>query len=254
MDPADRQPGPTHHGRRANDNLVAICNGSTLYALIVAAATSSGRRDRRYTIAGPAVSQEQISVPTIKGPVESYKVVQDKLYAAAYYRSQGAVYMQPISTPRSIVWATDTGHMYVADGLSGRVRFRLEASDAIVGKPAYLGPAYIYAASIDGYLYCCDELSGDMLWRYSTGGSVSEGPIAAGESVYVVTNQGELHAVDYRPVEGSENRRRTRRRGGRHRSASREERRLAGATLAGGGRHRGILCVSPTPPLLLGPH
>jgi hypothetical protein len=82
--------------------------------------------------------------------------------------------------------------------LSGKVRFRLEASDAIVGQPAYLGPRYIYAASVDGYLYCCDELSGDMLWRYSTGGSVTQRPIAAGESVYVVTTQGELHAVDYK--------------------------------------------------------
>jgi hypothetical protein len=183
----------------ANDNIVAVCNGSKIYALDRRSGDILWTRDARYVIsAGPAVSKDQVAVPTMRGPVESYRVVQDKLYAPHIYRSQGAVTMQPVATPRSIVWATETGHMYVADGLSGKARFRLEASDAIIGQPAYLGPRYIYAASVDGYLYCCDELSGDMLWRYSTGGSVNQGPVAVGDSVYVVTNEGELHAVDYK--------------------------------------------------------
>jgi outer membrane protein assembly factor BamB len=183
----------------ANDTYVAVCNGSTIYMLDRRNGELLWTRNARYTIsAGPAVTKEQVTVPTLRGAVESYRVVQDKLYNPHIYRSQGAVYMQPVTTPRSVVWATDTGHMYVADGLTGRARFRLEASDAIVGQPAYLGPRYIYAASVDGYLYCCDELSGNMLWRYSTGGSVNQGPVAVGEAVYVVTNQGELHAVDYK--------------------------------------------------------
>jgi outer membrane protein assembly factor BamB len=183
----------------ANDAYVAICNGSTIYMLDRKTGDMLWNRDARYTIsAGPVVTKDIVAVPTIRGAVEAYKVSQAKRSVPHIYKSQGHVYMQPIATPRSIVWATETGHMYVADGTSGVARFRLETSGAIVGQPAYLAPRYIFATSVDGYLYCCDESRGDMLWRYSTGSTISQGPVAVGETVYIVTDTGELHAVDYK--------------------------------------------------------
>lgn len=183
----------------ANDLYVAICNGSHIYMLDRRTGDVLWTRRARYTVSGgPAVTKDVVAVPTLNGAVESYRVNQDRLHVPHIYRSQGKVFMQPVATDRSIAWATESGHMYVADGLSGKVRFRLEASDTIVGQPAYLAPRYIYAASVDGYLYCCDELNGQMLWRYSTGGTISKGAVAVGEAVYVVTDEGELHAVDYK--------------------------------------------------------
>lgn len=197
-----QQVGTPHYpttAAAANDMYVAICNGSLIFTLDRRNGDILWSREAMYSIsAGPAVTKDIVAVPTIRGAVESYKINQTKRSIPHIYRSQGHVYMQPIATPRSIVWATETGHMYVADGGSGKARFRLEASDAIVGQPAYISPRYIYAASVDGYVYCCDELNGDMLWRYSTGGTISKGAVAIGESVYVVTDGGELHAIDYK--------------------------------------------------------
>src|SRR5690606_29701649 len=51
--------------------------------------------------------------------------------------------------------------------------------------------------TLDGYVYCSDEIKGNMLWRYSTGDSISQSPVAVGDTVYVVTNEGRLHAIDY---------------------------------------------------------
>lgn len=183
----------------ANELYVAICNGSDIYMLDRRTGEMLWTRRARYTVSGgPAVTRDIVTVPTLNGAMESYKVSQERMHPPHIYRSQGKVFMQPVATDRSIAWATENGHMYVADGLSGKVRFRLEASDTIVGQPAYLAPRYIYAASVDGYLYCCDELNGQMLWRYSTGGTISQGPVAVGEVVYVVTDEGQLHAVDYK--------------------------------------------------------
>ncbi len=183
----------------ANDLYVAVCNGSDIYMMDRRTGDLLWTRRARYTVSGgPAVTKEIVAVPTLNGAIESYRVNQDRFHVPHIYRSQGKVFMQPVATDRSVAWATESGHMYVADGLSGKVRFRLEASDTIVGQPAYLTPRYIYAASVDGYLYCCDELNGNMLWRYSTDGTISQGPVAVGETVYVVTDGGELHAVDYK--------------------------------------------------------
>lgn len=182
----------------ANDLYVAICNGSDLYLLDRRNGEVLWTRSVGGTVsAGPALSNDMVSVPTIRGAVESYRIDQSKRYAPHIYRSQGAIFGQPISTPRSIAWCTAKGHMYCADANSGRVRFRLETSDTIVGQPAYLAPRYFYCASFDGYVYCVDEVNGRMQWRYSTGGVVSKSPVAVGETVYIVTDEGELHAIDY---------------------------------------------------------
>jgi hypothetical protein len=87
--------------------------------------------------------------------------------------------------------------MYVSDSASGRGRFRLETNSTIVGPPAYLAPRFLFAATLDGYVYCTDEDKGTQLWRYSTGDSISQSPLAVGDTVYVVTNEGRLHAIDY---------------------------------------------------------
>lgn len=180
------------------NGMVTVCNGSSVYALDPRDGRELWSRETKYPVnAGPAVGSELIAVPTTKA-MEFYVHDQAKHYPPHIYRSQGTIYTQPIATPRSIAWTTEKGHMYVADGVSGKARFRLEASGTFYSRPAYLSPRYFYAASFDGYLYCTDELNGKMLWRYSTGGAITQAPVAVGETVYVVTVEGNLHAVDYK--------------------------------------------------------
>lgn len=182
----------------ANEMYVAVCNGSTIYCYDRRNGDLVWTREARYTVvAGPAVTDSIVSVPTIRGVIESYRIDQTKRSLPHIYKSQGYVSMQPMSTPRSVAWGTETGNMYVSDAASGRGRFRLETNSTIVGPPAYLAPGYLYAATLDGYIYCSDEIKGNMLWRYSTGDSISQSPMAVGDTVYVVTNEGHLHAIDY---------------------------------------------------------
>ncbi len=182
----------------ANDAQVAVCNGSTIYVLdrrtggIVWSRVAIGS-----IAAGPAIVGDQVKVPMISGTVEAYRIDSEKLYPPQIYRSQGTIYQQPIVTPRSVAWTTEQGHMYVTDAESGKPRFRLEASDTFVGGVAYLAPRYFYVASFDGYVYCLDEVNGNQLWRYSCGATISQTPLAVGETVYVVTDEGQLHAIDY---------------------------------------------------------
>src|SRR5690606_10706121 len=91
------------------------------------------RETRHVVVAGPAVTDNIVSVPTIRGVIESYRVDQTKRSLPHIYKSQGYVSMQPISTPRSVAWGTENGNMYVSDSASGRGRFRLETSSTIVG-------------------------------------------------------------------------------------------------------------------------
>jgi outer membrane protein assembly factor BamB len=177
---------------------VTVCNGSKIFALDPVNGRELWSRETTYPInAGPAISRERIAVPTTQA-MEFYVHDQSRRYAPHIYRSHGLIYTQPIATPRSIAWTTEKGHLYVADGETGKARFRLEASGTFYGAPTYLAPRYFYAGSDDGYLYCADELNGRMLWRYSTGGSIAQTPVAVGETVYVVTTEGNLHAVDYK--------------------------------------------------------
>ncbi|HTN77803.1 MAG TPA: PQQ-binding-like beta-propeller repeat protein, partial [Pirellulaceae bacterium] len=157
----------------ANDTHVAVCNGSTIYVLDRRDGTALWQREALGVIsAGPAITNTSVSAPMVSGSVETFRTDTQKRYSPYIYRSQGIIYTQPIMTPRnSMAWATERGHMYVAEGSTGKPRFRLEASDTIIGGVAYLLPKYFYVASYDGYVYCLDEVNGSQLWRYSCGSS-----------------------------------------------------------------------------------
>jgi hypothetical protein len=189
-------PGFPTTAATANDSFVALCNGSTIYMLD----RRNGqilwsRRAIGAVAAGPAITEEMVAVPMLNGAVENYRV-EGQRTGPNIYKSKGSIFVAPVPTARSVAWTTDLGHMYVTDASTGKPRFRLEASDTIVGGVAYLPPRYLFTASFDGYAYGVDEISGDQLWRYSSGSTISQTPVAIGESVFVVTDQAELHAID----------------------------------------------------------
>lgn len=183
-----------------NEDSLAICNGSTIYILNRHDGQVFWQHDVLGAIgAGPALTEGRVSVPMLSGNMETYRVSPEKRYPPFVYRSRGAIYNQPLTTPRnSVVWTTDKGHLNVADGSTGKARFRLETSDTIIGGAAYLAPRYIFVASFDGYVYGIDEENGNQLWRYSCGATVSKAPVAIDDTVYTVTDDGQLHALDHK--------------------------------------------------------
>lgn len=180
----------------ASDDYVAVVNGSQVYV----AKTSDGTvLWNRFTAgapgAGPAVSDTLVFIPMITGAIEAFHV-EDPRVPAGTFRSFGRAMTQPLLNGNSIAWPTDRGNLYVGDATSFDMRFRLEAKDSIEAAPAFLAPDLVFATSLDGYIYCFTESRGTILWRFTTGEPISRSPIALGDTVYAISNRGNMYAIN----------------------------------------------------------
>jgi outer membrane protein assembly factor BamB len=183
----------------ANDNFVAALNGSQLYMMN----SSDGSVVwNRFTVsapgAGPALSDTLAFVPMINGQIEAY-FVDDSKSLAGVFKSFGRVMHQPVASSRSVGWSTDRGYVYVGDANLFDMRFRVEAKDTIDSPPAFLAPDLVFATSLDGYIYCFTEMRGTILWRFTTGEPISHQPVALVDTVYAITDRGNMYAIN---VEG----------------------------------------------------
>jgi outer membrane protein assembly factor BamB len=179
-----------------SDKYVAVVNGSTLYVLRAADGTFAWSLPiGGVPAAGPAVSDALIFVPRINGAVELYKV-EDHKRPAAVYKAFGGILVQPVVSYNSVAWPTDKGHLYVGFANQQAVRFRVEAKDGIIAQPFFTPTGKLLATSMDGYIYCIDEARGDLLWRFTTGEPIDISPIAIDDTVYAITREHNLYAVN----------------------------------------------------------
>jgi outer membrane protein assembly factor BamB len=180
----------------ANEEYLAVINGSTLYILD----QDTGREIwHRSTVsvpgAGPALSDVYAFVPTVTAGLEVYET--DASHAPkTIYHASGRNVVQPVVTSRSVTWPTNRGHMYVAAANELGLKFRVEADREIVAPAGFRPPNLIYITSIDGYLYCVDDMKRQVIWSVSLGTPMSQSPLAAGDVVYVVTDEAELMCLD----------------------------------------------------------
>lgn len=180
----------------ANEKFVGVCNGSTLYVLLASDGSLVWTRSAISAPgAGPALSTELIFVPMVTGQIESF-LLEDPKRPVKIFQSFGRAMVQPVVSANSVAWPTDKGNLYVGMANESGLRFRLEAGDAIVSAPAFLAPDRIFATSLDGYLYCVNEARGNLLWRFTTGEPISHSPVARGDRVYVITDRGNMFAID----------------------------------------------------------
>ena len=180
----------------ANDEFVAVLNGSTLYMLQAADGSLVWTRK---TIgspgAGPALTNEMVLIPMLNGHVESL-LLDDPKRPLATYQSFGRITVQPIVSYNSVAWPTGAGNLYVGLAREPGMRFRLKARDAIHSAPAFLPPDKVIVTSLDGYVYCVNEAKGNILWRFTTGEPISHSPVALDDRVYAITDRGNLYALD----------------------------------------------------------
>jgi outer membrane protein assembly factor BamB len=180
----------------ANDDYVAVLNGSTLYVLNAAdGSTVWTRQTNGAPGAGPAISETLVFAPMINGSIEIYDITEPR-YPAGVFRSFGRAMTQPVLSASSVAWATDRGNLYVGNSQVPDMRFRVEAKDSIESAPAFLSPDVVFATSRDGYVYCFTENRGTMLWRFTTGEPISHSPVPLGETVYAITDRGNMHALN----------------------------------------------------------
>lgn len=179
----------------ANDKYVAVVNGSWVYMLD----RNDGRQLWRRSLvgapgAGPAMSESLVFVPIANGKIQSYRL-DDYKFTPGIYQSIGRAFVQPIVTPRSVVWPTDRGHMYVGPNTRKGIRYRVEARDTITTQAAFLPPSTLFAVSVDGYVYSFHESNGAMIWTRSLGEDITEPPVVLDKHVYVITGKGNLYAL-----------------------------------------------------------
>ncbi len=182
-------------GPAASDQFIALVNGSTLYVL--------DRTDGRPVIvrpvggapgAAPALARKYVFAPLVIGRIEGYSL-GEQAFTPWYYQSYGRAMVPPLATPESIVWTTDSGHMYVGSADDLGVRFRLETGSEIVAPPAYRKP-FVYAAAISGEVFALHEMTGARRWKYATGFPVTRAPAAVDERVFVTSQEPALHCID----------------------------------------------------------
>jgi len=187
-----------------NEDLLAITNGSTLYMLDRHTGKEIWHREMRGVPgAGPALGELLVHVPMIDGMLETYQL-KDPARPRNYFKSHGHALLQPITTPRNVVWATDRGHVY-SNSLDERSspNFRLEATGSITCRPTFVAPDRIVFTSLDGYIYCVDEKSGDLQWQFPTGQPISRSAVAAGKAIYVTTDDGGMFKISVDTAAGT---------------------------------------------------
>jgi outer membrane protein assembly factor BamB len=180
----------------ANDKFVGVINGSTLYIL---QAENGSLAWSRVCVgapgAGPALTSDIVYVPMISGQME-VRWLDDPKLPVPNFKSFGRAMVQPAVSLNSVAWPTDLGNLYVALADRPGMRFRLEAGEAIDAAPAFLEPDKLFATSRDGYVYCVNEEYGNVIWRFTTGESISHSPVALGNYVYAITQRGHMFAVN----------------------------------------------------------
>jgi outer membrane protein assembly factor BamB len=180
----------------ANDQYVGAINGSELFILDAAKGEVLWQRKTvRAPGAGPALSKNLAFVPMIDGAMEAYNL-EDPDATPAIFRSHGRAMVQPLYTGSYVAWPTDRGHMYVTGATNNHIAFRLETNGDIVNPATFLPPNKIVISSIDGFIYCVHQVVGTLQWRFSTGEPIVTTPVPYDDTVYCVTEDGSLFAID----------------------------------------------------------
>ncbi len=176
----------------ANDDYVAVVNGTHLYVLNQSTGSIAWRRQTQGAPgAGPAVSDDRVFVPMAGGTIESY-LTTDGRQPPWIFKARGRAVVQPVVVGTGVAWPTDNGDLYVAEANLTGIRYRLETHQSIVARPTALPPNRLVIVSTDGYAYCIHEGSGSLLWRFSTGEPIVKPAVAIGDAVFVVTSDDNL--------------------------------------------------------------
>lgn len=178
-----------------NDKILAVVSGSTLYVLDRHTGALLWQRVLNGTPgAGPGVSSSYIFVPMVNGFIQGYNIERQGKGDPWNYKSAGRVLVPPTATGDDVVWTTEKGYMYLADGAAGGIRYRLETRDAIQARPAYWTPR-VFACSTDGNVYAVDEPSGKVNWKFTVGEAIYAQPVALEEKVFVISELSGMYAL-----------------------------------------------------------
>jgi outer membrane protein assembly factor BamB len=182
-------------GPAVSEQHVALVNGSTLYVLD----RTDGRPVKVRRVGGapgaaPALTKDHVLVPLLNGRVVGFPLDKE-VFTPWYYQSYGRAKVPPLVTAESVVWATDSGHLYIGGADSLAVRSRLETGSEITSPPAYRKPV-VFVATLSGEVFAIEETTGRKRWKYATGYTINRAPAAVGNWVYVTSDEPTLHSIN----------------------------------------------------------
>jgi outer membrane protein assembly factor BamB len=102
-----------------------------------------------------------------------------------------------MSSPRSLrgsrVVGSKDGFLYAFEIQTGRLRWKVQASEVVTGPPVIAsGLVCIQAGGTQAF----DIANGSVAWRAGLGGSVQSAPVLTGDAMYVASNDGEVYALE----------------------------------------------------------
>jgi len=179
-----------------SEKYVAVVNGSTLYLLRRSTGEVFWSRAMTGVPAfGPVLAGSRVYTLAQDGLVESFQLEDLEKASWSYHSSGNATSPLAVSTS-TVCWMTDKGYLFVRNMTEGGLRYRFEATDNFPASPAFHYPNRLYAAAADGFVYCLDEKTGKTHWRFSVGQAIEHGPVAVGDAVYVLPDDGGMFQLE----------------------------------------------------------
>ncbi len=188
-----------------NDRLIMLTSGLRLYALD----RLNGRimwqlNIPRVPSSGPSADENNVYVGSTDGSVYAYelrtilRLYQERLLPEYTqnallwrYQAGGAITSPPISTGRSVLFASRDHSLYAVGAKSRRLLFQFE-TDGPIGAPLVMHRGNIFVASEDYNFYCLNANNGQVRWSFLS-------PVGIRKSPHVIsgTSGGERQDIVY---------------------------------------------------------
>ena len=200
----------------ANDRLVMVAIGLKLIAIDRLTGRTMWEIDLpKVPSSGPAADDDQLYIGSLDGSVYAFDLRRiQRLYGErllpAYsestqvwrYQTGGKITSPPISTGRSVVFASRDRSLYSVAARSRRLLFQFE-TDAPISAPLVKNENNVFLASEDFNFYCLNANNGQVRWSFLSGFPIRKPPrIIEGEVdgsrekvVYVLPELGGISAL-----------------------------------------------------------
>ena len=187
---------------------------STTYALFAVDATtgiqkwnSSSSIDAGIGMSAPAESPDGKTLfvgaqPSTNGPSLCAVNAADGTLKWSFM-TVGAINSSPVVSAdgKTVFAGSEDGHLYTVDADTGGQKWSFNTSAGVFGSPVLImspDGKTIFTGSSDTALYALDAATGTEQWSVPTGAAIMASPVMStdGNTVYVVSADGVLHAVD----------------------------------------------------------
>lgn len=183
-------------GLAANNDFVAVVNGSRVYCLDAETGlTVWDRQCKSGPSGGVAISQNYIFVTEVNGMVQGFPL-NGRGIPTTNFISFGRALVKPLITDLTVSWPSDRGYYNVGSANAPDTpAYHFRTDSTIVCPGISVNDQLIFAAN-DGKTYALDEKTGATNWEFSSGDPISNSPATFGGSIYVVTDLERLFKIN----------------------------------------------------------